>query len=63
MENECPKCKRINGKHFACCDDSRPDHYHLPLEGGGHATFPTPPNKETIEAVKVAVKLAKKLKK
>lgn len=44
--------------------EMEPDHYHMPIEGGGHATFPNPPSKETIEAVKKTVELAKtKLKK
>jgi hypothetical protein len=40
-------------------DFDMPDHIHLPIKGG-HATFPTPPDKETLDAVNSMAELAYK---
>lgn len=37
-----------------------PDHFHIPIESGGHSTFPSPPDKDTLDAVNAMVELAKK---
>lgn len=37
-----------------------PDHIHVPNKYGGHATFPTPPDQQTIDAVNSMAELAYK---
>jgi hypothetical protein len=45
-------------------DFDMPDHFHTPNKYGGHVTFPTPPSKDTLDAVNAMTELAfKNLKK
>jgi len=39
-----------------------PDHFHVPIPGGGHATFPSPPNQDTLDAINMLVEIGKKIK-
>lgn len=44
-------------------DYDLPDHFHFPNKYGGHATFPTPPDQKTLDAVNKMTELAyKKMK-